>query len=175
MSTEEDQPDIELLLPYVPEPRRKEFVKHIHELCNRDEHRGDIDPSFLGFMRDYFHYSKLLNRKADVHDAAPFLTYKKTPLPPITIYDVGCCTALQHLFFDPRLHYVGIDRGLKEEPRFFRDNCTFVKGRFLDVVESLKVDKRYAIGIANMSLLYCQSNQEELDLFDRTFRQKFIL
>jgi len=70
---------------------------------------------------------------------------------------------------------VGIDMIGEPEPKFFRDNCRFVKGRFSDVVEGLKIDGHNSIGIANMSLLYFETDDNALALFDRTFRRKFVL
>jgi hypothetical protein len=100
-----DPHTLEGLLPYVEEGRRQEFSSYVDQLIETDECFG-IDHSFLGFMGDYVQYAALLLRKVDVHDA-PW--DRQRPL--LTVYDVGCATALQHVVFDPRILYVGIDMG----------------------------------------------------------------
>jgi hypothetical protein len=172
MSTDiETDDDFGLLLPYVPEARRKDFRAYVDALIASADY--EFDYGFLGFITDYVNYASLLKRKADTQVTAP---WDKRPVPPLTVYDVGCGGALQHLVFDPRIHYVGIDVLNKPEPKFFRDNCRFVHGWFSEVVESLNIDPKNSIGIANMSLLYFSMHDDGcLALFDRTFRQKFVL
>jgi len=136
------------LLPYVAQERRKEFASHVCDLVDGDECFG-IDHTFLGFMCDYVNYAHLLRRKAEMHNFDPLAGKPGFPklLPPITVFDVGCATALQHVVFDPRIHYVGIDCGIRK-PRFFRDNCTYVEGKFSDIVSQLDIHPQTAIGIA---------------------------
>ena len=153
MSATDERCGISTLLQYVAESRRKEFVSYVERLIAEDEGCG-IDPSFLGFICDYEQYAKLLERKADVHNPYP-ASWGYPIEPPLTVYDVGCASALQHVVFDERIHYVGIDIGHGcPDPKFFRPNCTFVRGRFADVVDKLDVHPQSAIGIANMSLYY---------------------
>jgi len=162
---------LETLLTYVSKERRGDLFRYVDEVIEHDDY--EFDYQFLGFIVDYINYAAILKRKVDVHEMrAP---WDKDPVPPITVYDVGCSNALQHLVFDPRIHYVGIDMIGEPEPQFFRDNCRFVQGRFSDVAAGLKIDPRNSVGIANMSLLYFVSDDDAIGLFDRTFRQKFVL
>lgn len=162
---------IATLLPFVAAERRPEFVSHVVHIIEEESYA--FDHNFLGFIGDYINYADLLQCKVDLHydHNPPWERHRKKP--PITVYDVGCAHALQHLVFDPRVHYVGIDvYGC--EPKFFRENCTFIKGSFKEVVGSLKIDREHAIGIANMSLIYF-AGDEECALFDKTFKRKFVL
>ncbi len=168
---DDDGCGVPTLIKYVTPEYRKDFSKYVNELIDSADYAFDV--TFLGFISDYIHYAGLLERKVSIHDTCP--PWDKAPKPPLTIYDVGCGGALQHLVFDPRIHYVGIDMIGEPEPRFFRPNCRFVKGRFSEVVESLKIDPRNSIGIANMSLLYFAPDDDAVQVFDRTFRQKFVL
>lgn len=167
------------LAPYVNEARRQDFVSYVAKLIRDDEGCG-IDASFLGFMCDYMNYAQLLLRKADVN--VSFMDQRKPP--PITVFDIGCASALQHVVFDERIHYVGVDIGHGQpDPTFFRPNCTFVRGRFSDVVTETNdgivrvgdvvVHQESAFGIANMSLYY--GSRADLPLFDRIFARKFVL
>lgn len=164
-----------LLRGHVSEDRRADFDRHIAWLIKNDEWYS-IDASYLGFMDDYVNIASLVERKVVINDFQfPFGDTPRPKNPPITVYDVGCATALQHVLFDPRSHYVGIDIGGKApDPVFFRDHCRFIRGRFANVIGSLDIDRERAIGVANMSLLY-HAGPEELALFDRTFRRKIIL
>jgi hypothetical protein len=168
------------LLPYVTEARRQEFIAHVKEVV--DANFGDIDPSFLGFMSDYMNYNDLLVRKADTTNPFPD-SWSARKEPPVTVFDIGCANALQHVVFDERIHYVGIDGWPTRdvEPKFFRDNCRYVRGRFRDLVTEKDgvfsvggiVVHENAWGIANMSLYY--GSRDEIPLFDRVFPRKFIL
>lgn len=159
------------LLMHVTEARRADMLAYVQELIDAADYQFDSD--FLGFISDYIAYAHILNAKADLQEVRPpWSSQKKAPL---TVYDVGCGGALQHLVFDERVHYVGIDMIGEPEPKFFRDNCRFVKGRFSEVLPSLDIKRNSAVGIANMSLLYFRSDDDALDLFDRTFKRKIIL
>jgi hypothetical protein len=171
---DDDGCGVATLLRYVPEGRHKEFLAYVKKVIDEDE-GCSFDGTFLGFIEDYINYAGLLKRKANVHNDGP-PWWNKTKQPPLTVYDVGCCLALQHLVFDSRIHYVGIERSKRvPEPKFFRDNCKFVRGGFKDVVGELNVHYDTSIGISNMSLLYDQPDPEEQALFDKTFRFKFVL
>lgn len=170
-AVDDDGCGVPTLIKYVAPERRADFSKYVNELIESADY--EFDATFLGFISDYIAFATILNRKVDIHESRP--PWDNRPKPPLTIYDVGCGGALQHLVFDPRIHYVGIDMIGEPEPKFFRENCRFVKGRFSDVVESLKIDGRSAVGIANMSLLYFETDDSALALFDRTFRRKFVL
>ncbi len=171
--------DRTLLLQHVADARREEFAAYIDDLVRNDDCFG-IDGDFLGFMADYVNIAALTERKGRVWKMPrPDEAWGTRIRPPasktVTVYDVGCSTALQHILFDEGITYVGIDMGHRRpEPKFFRSDCTFVRGRFAEVVESLNVNPAMAIGVANMSLLY-GSNESDLELFDRTFRHKIIL
>lgn len=174
-----EPPAIDLLLPYVAEGRRAEFRAYVDEYL-RDNETG-LDHGYLGFLDDYVNYASLLVRKASIqgagHGAMHHMLGTKRCAdcpPPLTVYDVGCGSAFQHVLFDPRIRYVGIDHGGRREPRFFRDGCTYIRATFSDIVEALAVDPENSIGIANMSLYYMHP-EGDLAVFDRTFRRKFIL
>ena len=155
------------LHPRVPEERRKEFVSYVEAIIEAESYA--FDPNFLGFIRDYIAYNDLIAGRANL----PLGLGQERP--PTTVYDVGCAHALQHLVFAPWIHYVGIDvsetgPGVK----FFRDNCTFIKGAWRDVAPTLKIQRECAVGIANMSLIYF-AGPDEIELFDRTFKRKFVV
>ena len=164
------------LLKYVSAERRQDLLDYVSVLFDEEGH--SYDHTFLGFISDYIHYAELLQRKVEMRDVDPFegRIGFRAKRPPITVYDVGCAAALQHLVFDSRIHYVGIDIRARTKPddgpMIFRDNCTFIKGKFGDVVDQLKVNPD-DVGIANMSLIYTCG--QDLPVFDRTFRRKFIL
>lgn len=162
------------LIKYVSEERKPGFFDYVRELIESASY--EFDASFVGFISDYSAYAQILNRKVEIHDIRLPWSDPHVKRPPMTIYDVGCGGALQHLVFDPRIHYVGIDVLRHPEPKFFRDNCRFVSGRFSEIVDSLGIDRQSAIGIANMSLLYYEtSDPAALELFNRTFLRKFVL
>lgn len=164
-----DKCGLPTLLSFVPEDRHQEVIAHIRMLMSDPAYQADIDGTFLGFLCDYINYADLLHRKLKMHSANYF---DRRPKPPITVVDVGCATALQHVIFDPQIHYIGIDCCRQPEPKFFRPNCTFIQGLFKDVVSQLDIHSE-CYGIANMSLYY--GPQEDLPLFDRTFKRKFVL
>jgi len=171
MAVEDDGCGLQTLLMYVSEARRKDFLAYASDLIDSADY--EFDPGFVGFISDYIAYAHILNVKAELQEfRPPWSSQKKAPL---TVYDVGCGGALQHLVFNERVHYVGIDMIGEPEPKFFRDNCRFVKGRFSEVLPSLGIERDSAVGIANMSLLYFRTDDDALDLFDRTFKRKIIL
>ena len=171
MTIDDDGCSLKTLLTFVPDERKKEVRDHVLDVCKNG---CDIDTSFIGFICDYINYAAVLERKLFSHeiDTSRFTGGPAQKKPPLTVYDVGCASAFQHLVFDPRIHYVGIDVG--HEPQFFRDNCRFVQGRFADVADQLNIDSEYAIGIANMSLFYL-GQPDDWEAFDRLFRRKFVL
>jgi hypothetical protein len=168
---DDDGCGVPTLLKYVTGEQKPAFSRYVNELIEAADYQ--FDPTFLGFISDYVAFASILNGKVGVHEDR--LSSSDRPRSPLTIYDVGCGGALQHLVFDHRIHYVGIDMLANPEPRFFRPNCRFVKGRFSEVVKSLDIQRESSIGIANMSLLYFESDDDATSLFDRTFRQKFVL
>jgi hypothetical protein len=172
-SNKDDGCGYKALLPYVSEDKRKDFDRYVNELIESAPYAFDFD--FLGFISDYADYASLLRRKADAHDHLSWPGDRSSASPPLTVYDIGCGGALQHLLFDSRIHYVGIDTLGTPEPKFFRGNCRFIKGKFSDVIKTLDIDRHDAVGIANMSLLYFSSEDPCTELFDRTFRTKFVL
>lgn len=99
------KPDIELLLEVCPEAQRAALEAHIHDLCLNDEWYG-IDESFLGFMADYEDLARMLKRH--VHTGCLGMPDRN-----FTIYDVGCATGLQHLFFAPLWRRGGRPRSLQ--------------------------------------------------------------
>ena len=171
MSSNKDRCGLETLLEYVASDRRNDLLRHVRDLCDRECY--NYDHTFLGFISDYIHYADLILRQVETHEhLQTFFPGKGKKVPfHITVFDVGCAAALQHLVFDPRIHYVGID--IQERaPAFFRPNCTYIRGTFGDIVDQLKVGPD-DFGIANMSLLY--GSREDLPAFDRVFTRKFVL
>jgi hypothetical protein len=165
----DEMTDTERLLRHVAPERREAFLAYVRELVDNDETWG-IDGAFLGFMEDYEQIASLLVRKAQVK-AVPLFGVSDGGR--LVVYDVGCATALQHVVFDSAIEYVGIDF-MQPEPRFFRDGCRYVSGRFSEVLGSLAIDRKYAVGVANMSLLYC-APRTELEAFDAAFDMKIVL
>jgi hypothetical protein len=163
--------DLELLLSRVDESQGDDFASYVRGLVDDDDRFG-IDLDCLGFMDDYVHIAALAKRKAEVADLAadPLFGGRRER---VTVFDVGCCTALQHVLFDDRVRYVGIDDNGDFRPRFFRSRCEFVHGYLRDVAASLSIGSN-DIGVANMSLLYTASADDRA-LFDRLFRRKIIL
>lgn len=157
---------LDLLESLLPIEQQEDFRKYTLDLLEKDQWYS-IDPEFLGFLEDYQDYASIIQR----HIWVDPLT--KVPRE-YTIYDVGCATALQHIFFDKCPGYVGIDYPGPPTPRFFRPNCKFVEGRFSDVVGTLGIDPNKSIGIANMSLLYRGGGPKDLEAFDQAFKRKFI-
>jgi hypothetical protein len=170
MVSKDEITDTERLLRHVTSERREAFLAYVRELVDNDV--WGIDGAFLGFMEDYEYIASLLVRKAQVK-AMPLFGVSDGGR--LVVYDVGCATALQHVFFDNAIEYVGIDF-MQPEPRFFRDGCRYVSGRFSEVVTngSLAIDRKYAVGVANMSLLYC-APRSELEAFDAAFDMKIVL
>lgn len=161
--------DLPLLRQYVPKHRSLDFEAYVKKLVSEDRSMG-IDYEFLGFMQDYENISKIVARKTI--NPIPGITKGAS----YTIYDVGCCTALQHVMFPMALGYVGIDNNpFQEDPQFFLPNCRFVRGTFSKVVSTLVIDKDRSIGIANMSLLYSPGSQRELAAFNAAFDRKIVL
>jgi SAM-dependent methyltransferase len=156
--------DFNSLVACAPSPA---YVDWIHEVVARDGqdwHIG-IDLADLGFIRDYRHMAGIL----DGHRRAGTV-----------VVDVGCSTALQHVFFAKFKGYVGIDFQA-EQFKVFTDNAKLVSGDFGDLVESGRfVITEDMVGIANMSLLYSgdpernERSARALRMFER-FRRKIIL
>lgn len=165
-----DRTHYSMLLDVAPPERREEVRQYIRWLLDNDEWFG-IDETMLGFMEDYEHIAAML--QSHIHEAVPGLPFLTKDINYV-VYDIGCSTALQHLFFGRLKGYVGVDLGNAPEPKFFLPNCRFVRGRFSEVVDTLGIG-RDAIGIANMSILYDRDCAAELKAFDRVFERKVVL
>jgi hypothetical protein len=164
---------LRLLLQALPKNRRDEFEAYIDQLVRNDEHYG-IDHTFLGFIVDYYYLSRILQQHI-IQETADKLIF--IPARNFLVFDIGCAAAVQHVFFSKCSGYVGIDMSIgPQEPKFFCDNCTFISGRFADLVKSgeLKIPDD-AFGIANMSLLYQYGNEEDIEWFNEVFKHKFII
>lgn len=143
-----------------------DFAAYVEWLERED---GDlmlgIDRCFLGFIEDYFWLSRYFHPPV----RGPRGTRKRS-----VVVDVGCCAALQQVFFRGHDAYVGIDLhgGFQRD---FHGSATFIKGNFADLVESGEFEvTEEMVGIANMSLLYaCPDQDRNLRAFDR-FRRKAI-
>ena len=170
MRNEFGNADVWTLLSFVPDDKKQEVSDYIDAISKDERYMFDADHTFVGFMGDYINYADILVQMAKIQMIGnPFL---KKRGPPLIVYDVGCSTALQHIVFDPMIHYVGIDYG-QPEPMFFRENCSYVEGKFSEVLEKLNINPYTSVGIANMSLLY-GLDDSELKVFDKVFRRKFV-
>ena len=155
--------NIALIEPFVPKNKLSEFNDHIKSLLNKEV---DIDTEFLGFMDDYYDIARMINRHTMNVKGHTY-----------TVFDIGACHALQHLFFQNAVKYYAIDLiydRIEYRPVFFTNNCEYITGRFSDVIEQLRtlVDKQ-SIGISNMSLIYTGTPVERA-LFDQLFERKFV-
>lgn len=128
---------------------KQEFIDYVNSCINNS--RSDIGWDFLGFIDDYINLSKIITKEH-------------------IIVDVGCAWGLQHIIFKDYAGYIGIDESLKCKP--FTNNAKFIKGKFRDVINKIDFNDKM-FGIANMSLLYSNDSQEDLELFNK-FRKKFI-
>lgn len=158
---------LELLRGYVLERSRQDFTQYVRKLLREDQWYG-IDHTFLGFMEDYALLSKMI--RSHTIEPSKYCSGRQ-----FTIYDVGCATALQHVFFGDCLSYVGIDVAWGPEPKFFLPNCSFHKGKLSEVINSLEIDPENSFGIANMSILYDSSCETDLELFNRVFKRKYLM
>ena len=159
--------DFQLLVSRLPEDMRAEFRAWVDEASET----SDIDDSFLGFIADYVDLAAILERHTIrlVPDAERCLCI---PSRTWTVYDVGCASGFQHVLFPFADRYVGIDAWGKQKA--FLPNCEFVRGRFAEVADSLRVDRDRSFGIANMSLAYT-GRDDDLEAFDRVFKHKYII
>lgn len=164
---------IKLLLRALPKKRRVEFQAYVDQLVRNDECLG-IDHTFLGFIDDYHHLSQILQSHI-IQESKSRIVF--IPARNFHVFDIGCAGAVQHVFFSKCSSYVGIDSDTRLlEPKFFCDNCTFIRGRFADLVNNGKLHiPNDAFGIANMSLLYQYGNKEDVQLFNTLFKHKFII
>ncbi len=137
-----------------------EFLSWVDELIDIHGEEWQMDHEFLGFIKDYYHISQLLSG------------YHADKL---TIVDVGCGAALQHVFFKDFKRYIAIDHEFAHV-KLFTDNAEFINKEFSDLLtyEELIIEPELTIGIANMSLLY----NPRLDViweFNNFFMRKIIL
>ena len=159
---------IKLLADQLPKESRPELREYIKELLSIDQWYG-IDPTFLGFMEDYAALAKIIGQH--IYEAHPGIIDEKN----FVIYDIGCATALQHVFFGKCTGYVGVSPPGPPIPKFFIPNCKFYSGYLSDVVDSMEIDYDNSFGIANMSILYNHNEASELEIFNRVFKRKFVI
>jgi hypothetical protein len=166
------------LLKATPKDQRAKFEAYIQHLVDHDKCYG-IDLSFLGFIDDYILLSKILachsySKKGPKKSKIPSPTHN------FIVFDIGACTAVQHVLFKNCVRYIAIDYGLPK-PKFFTTNCDYIKGKFVDLIKSKTLvipkdtDNVSVFGIANMSLLYQHGNEEDITLFNQVFKRKFII
>jgi hypothetical protein len=165
------------LLRAAPSCKRENFKAYMGSVIKNDECFG-IDATFLGFIEDYYLLAKMM--KNHCYGKKPYSTHRiPRPYRNFIIYDIGCATAFQHVFFKKCTKYIAIDYNIPK-PEFFTDNCQFVNGKFSDLIKSgeliipgdTDVD---VFAIANMSLLYQAGNEEDVELFNKLFKRKFII
>lgn len=172
---------IELLNLALDPEKRKDFSDHISWLIENDQWFG-IDGYFMGFIEDYWDLSRILRRHTIHSKESNNIRIRGRNF---IVYDIGCATALQHVFFGWAHEYIAIDSGRFPEPKFFNNNCRFIKGRFKDLIESgeltIDPDKENlaSFGIANMSLLYqfprIPGQIHDLNLFNDLFDRKHVI
>jgi hypothetical protein len=177
------------LMRATPKCQRENFKAYLEHLVQYDKCFG-IDMTFLGFIEDYILLSKLLSNhsyssrkqkkrsKATENDGL-IANIIPSPNRSFIVFDIGCAAAVQHVLFKKCAKYVAVDYGMPK-PKFFTDNCTFVKGKFSQLIKSKQLvipeDTNIDVfGIANMSLLYQRGNEEDISLFNQVFKRKFII
>lgn len=158
---------IKLCSEQLPENNRLEFIEYVNDLLRKDQWYG-IDPEFLGFMEDYVALSSLLEKH--IIEPSDFCIGKN-----FVIYDVGCATAIQHVFFSKFKGYVGISPSGPPIPKFFLPKCSFYSGYLSEVINHIDIDYENSFGIANMSILYQCRNSNELEIFNKSFKRKYIM
>ena len=160
----------QFLASKLPEEKRAEFRALVN--AAEDSPGCDIDDGFLGFIEDYVDLAAIIERHTIrwPEGTGPIFLAQHT----WTVYDVGCASGFQHVLFPFAVRYVGIDgwfpNGL---PTPLLPNAEFIHGRFADIADSLKVEREWSFGIANMSLAYL-GRQDDLEAFDRLFLHKFM-
>ncbi len=172
---------LSVLSPSVSEEYKQEFL---HYVCSFPD--SELKECYA---EDYVAIANMLKRRTFLYDKLIETLCTKLMveiLPPPTVYDVGCGLALQHILFDECIAYVGIESCPDiAEPKFFRNNCKFIRGKFSEVLPKLELGQSLyrstlgksaytAYGIANMSLAYL-GTQEEMKLFDKAFSLKVVL
>ncbi|MCK9567589.1 hypothetical protein M0R72_01405 [Candidatus Pacearchaeota archaeon] len=161
---------IQLCAEQLPESSRPEFIRYVNDLLDKDQWYG-IGPDFLGFMDDYVSLRDLIERHI-VEPSDGIISWKESNF---IIYDVGCATAIQHVFFGKCKGYVGISPPGPPIPQFFLPRCSFYSGYLSEVVDEMDIDYENSFGIANMSILYDRRESDELEIFNRVFKRKFII
>jgi hypothetical protein len=157
----------DLLLSKIPPERHQEYRDYLDWIAEQDGFL--LDYEFLGFMDDYQKLAEML--ESHILSATPEFMLPRDPN--FTVFDVGCSTALQHVLFGRMDAYIGIESYPLPEYRFFTDNATVIPGKFSDVIEGLEIP-RNAVGIAHMSLLYQSGNEKDIQIFNQTFKRKWI-
>ncbi len=148
-------------------PHNTELKSYIDDLLLNGN--MDIDDTFLGFLEDYKAYADIIIPR--ILDGYPPFLQKRN----FTIIDVGCAVGIQHVFFEKCERYIGIDTYISPFVKGTTDNATFIKGKFSSLVSSGQlVIPDNAIGIANMSLLYSNNKDGDIELFKNSFKRMFI-
>ena len=167
---------LQLLLDHTPEAQHEALIKWVYSYCNTLGH--DTDESFLGFLDDYLDLAHILERHTIITPKGLNLKYDLSALISDhvwTVYDIGCASALQHVFFPFATKYIGIDQYSNEGQQFFRSNCEFIKGNFADIYKDLNINRNTSFGIANMSFLYDRDREGNLAAFDACFKHKYVI
>lgn len=158
---------LDICLKQLPKDKRDDFIQYVKNLLTNDQWYG-IDEEFLGFIDDYISLRDLIER----HIIEPSDMWQERNF---IIYDVGCAAALQHVFFGKCKGYVGINPPGPPIPQFFLPKCSFYSGYLSEVINELDIDYENSFGIANMSILYSSNCDSELELFNKSFKRKFII
>jgi hypothetical protein len=159
---------LELLLNYNNTEQFKAYIDNVLE--NGEGY--DIDYSFMGFLEDYQNIAEIYQKRIR---SGVSLSGVNIPTVNFRIVDVGCGSAFQQVFFTKFSEYIGIDLRIPSYLKPQNNNARFVEGRFSSLVESGQfVIEDDMIGIANMSLLYTNNNEKEIEVFNK-FKRKIIV
>jgi len=162
----------QLLASRLPEDKLAEFREIVNKAQRKD--LSELDDSFLGFIEDYVDIAAILERHT--------IRFPKSKSPRIfvedrswKVYDIGCAEGFQHVLFSFADEYIGVDSHFWGDPPVaVIPNARFVHGRFAEIADSLRIDRRRSFGIANMSLAYL-GREDDIAAFDRLFLHKFVI
>lgn len=85
------------------------YKEQVDEILN--EYSCDVEPRFLGFMKEYFYLSKIIPEDR-------------------VIYDLGCGYGFQAAFFENHKNYIGIDIGT--QMTLFTKNSSYLMGSSIE-------------------------------------------
>lgn len=163
LDPKDDLLGVQLLCAHHAGPELKDYIDWLVE--NDGELMIGLDGIDLGFITDYFWLSKYFRPLR--------FTFGFNHEPRHILVDVGCCTAVQQVFFKHFDEYIGIDYQAHYQ-RNLHGNARFIQGEFADLVESGEfVITDEMVGVANMSILYDPNRERNATVFNR-FKKKAI-